>query len=332
MWVIATRRKTCIEYDRLSKGTVIILALDTTTRGGVRLAGRHYPIDGAKRGPAPAHHIDIWIGAYKPRMLRLTGRVADGWLPSAGYLGPEALAEANLIIDEAAEAAGRVPTDVRRLYNISGSFTGSGDFLQGPPRQWVEELTELAITEGIASTLMTSRISLRTLEATPPERPTGVEVCTQVGDVAINQVFYRKEPHMMQRFSALALDNIRRDPAGFLLASAYRVVRLFMIEGTSDRFTAQQFSGSRRIYAAATGVSIVYLALFAAGAFVGWRRGYQVGLALLLIAYIPATLAPVLTNMRYTITVQPLMFMFMAIAIAAAVGVGRADASQPFER
>jgi len=34
MWVIATRRKTCIEYDRLSKGTVIILALDTTTRGG----------------------------------------------------------------------------------------------------------------------------------------------------------------------------------------------------------------------------------------------------------------------------------------------------------
>lgn len=45
MWVIATRRKTCIEYDRLlntlgtlgtigTPGTVIILALDTTTRGG----------------------------------------------------------------------------------------------------------------------------------------------------------------------------------------------------------------------------------------------------------------------------------------------------------
>jgi tRNA threonylcarbamoyladenosine biosynthesis protein TsaB len=34
MWVIATRRKTSIEYDRLSKDTVIILALDTTTRGG----------------------------------------------------------------------------------------------------------------------------------------------------------------------------------------------------------------------------------------------------------------------------------------------------------
>jgi hypothetical protein len=49
-----------------------------------------------------------------------------------------------------------VPTDVRRLYNISGSFTGSGDFLQGPPRQWVEELTELAITEGIGTFILGS--------------------------------------------------------------------------------------------------------------------------------------------------------------------------------
>ena len=30
--------------------------------------------------------IDIWIGAYKPRMLALTGRKADGWLPSLPYL------------------------------------------------------------------------------------------------------------------------------------------------------------------------------------------------------------------------------------------------------
>ena len=89
-------------------------------------------------------------------MLKLTGRVADGWLPSSGGLGPEALAEANLIIDEATADAGRVPTDVRRLYNISGSFTGSGGFLKGPPRQWVEELTGLAITEGIGTFILAS--------------------------------------------------------------------------------------------------------------------------------------------------------------------------------
>jgi hypothetical protein len=38
---------------------------------------------------------------------------------------------------------------------------------------------------------------------------------------------------------------------------------------------------------------------------------------LVLIASIPATLAPVLTNMRYTITVQPIVFMFVALAVVA---------------
>ena len=46
---------------------------------------------GAHPGPAPAHDIEIWLGAFKPRMLALTGRLADGWLPSAGYAAPETL-------------------------------------------------------------------------------------------------------------------------------------------------------------------------------------------------------------------------------------------------
>jgi hypothetical protein len=46
-----------------------------------------------------------------------------------------------------------------------------------------------------------------------------------------------------------------------------------------------------------------------------------------LIAYVPATLAPVLTNMRYTVTVQPLMFIFMAIAISALTSIARGDAA-----
>jgi hypothetical protein len=135
--------------------------------------------------------------------------------------------------------------------------------------------------------------------------------------VAVNQVFYRREPHMMRRYGALAMDNIQHDPTGFALASAYRAIRLFVIEGSSDRLTTQQFTRSRLAYAAAEAVTIGFLAAFVLGVIVAWRRGYHFGLPLLLIAYIPATLAPVLTNMRYTVTVQPLMFIFVAIAITA---------------
>ncbi|MET0694954.1 MAG: LLM class flavin-dependent oxidoreductase, partial [Propionibacteriaceae bacterium] len=128
---------------------------DTTARGGVRFDGEHHRVAGAKRGPAPAHDIQIWLGAYKPRILRLTGRVADGWLPSSGYLPPAELAAANAIIDESALAAGRQPTDVRRLYNITGTFARqSRDFLQGPTDQWVDELTELAVEAGISTFIL----------------------------------------------------------------------------------------------------------------------------------------------------------------------------------
>src|SRR3954447_22936995 len=73
--------------DALSEAIDVIHGIwDTGQRGGVRVRGGHYAVKGAKRGPAPAHDIEIWLGAYKPRMLRLTGRKADGWLPSLSYL------------------------------------------------------------------------------------------------------------------------------------------------------------------------------------------------------------------------------------------------------
>jgi len=86
-------------------------------RGGVRVAGRHYRVAGAKHGPAPAHDIGIWVGGYKPRMLRLIGGQADGWLPTLSYR-PKGIAELpdlNALIDEGAAEAGRDPRSVRRL-------------------------------------------------------------------------------------------------------------------------------------------------------------------------------------------------------------------------
>ena len=91
---------------------------DTGARGGIRVEGEFHRVVGAKRGPAPAHRVEIWLGAYKPKMLALTGRVADGWLPSLAYLDPNAFAASNATIDDAARAAGRDPGAIRRLLNV----------------------------------------------------------------------------------------------------------------------------------------------------------------------------------------------------------------------
>lgn len=71
----------------LTEAVQVIRAVwDTEERGGVRADGEHYRVIGAKRGPAPAHPVPIWIGAYGPRMLRLIRRHADGWVVTLGRL------------------------------------------------------------------------------------------------------------------------------------------------------------------------------------------------------------------------------------------------------
>jgi alkanesulfonate monooxygenase SsuD/methylene tetrahydromethanopterin reductase-like flavin-dependent oxidoreductase (luciferase family) len=105
--------------------------------------GRHYRVAGLHPGPPPAHEIGIWIGAYKPRMLDLTGRLADGWLPSYGGAPPEAIPEMAKRLDEGAARAGRDPSAIRRLYNVKGAIADGPvrDRLNGPPDHWVETLT-----------------------------------------------------------------------------------------------------------------------------------------------------------------------------------------------
>ena len=94
--------------EALEEAVQIIRALWTADTD-VHFAGKHYRLQGARPCPPSVHDIAIWLGAYQPRMLRLTGRIADGWLPSSPALPPERLAAANKIIDEAATEAGRSP-------------------------------------------------------------------------------------------------------------------------------------------------------------------------------------------------------------------------------
>jgi alkanesulfonate monooxygenase SsuD/methylene tetrahydromethanopterin reductase-like flavin-dependent oxidoreductase (luciferase family) len=87
---------------------------------GLQFDGEFYQLAGAQSGPVPAHPIGIWLGAYKPRMLELVGRLADGWVPSLGNLKSPEIAAANARIDSAAAASGREPPAIRRILNVGG--------------------------------------------------------------------------------------------------------------------------------------------------------------------------------------------------------------------
>ncbi len=128
----------------LAEGIEVIRAAWDTSSRSVRVDGEHYRVVGVHAGPAPAHDVEIWIGAIGPRMLDLTGRVGDGWLPSQSYVPPEQLAERNGRIDAAAEQAGRNPAEVRRLYNVSPSTDP----------QWPEWLAELTLTHGTSTFIL----------------------------------------------------------------------------------------------------------------------------------------------------------------------------------
>ena len=130
----------------LEEAIDVIRALwDVGQPGPAHVEGSHHRLDGAARGPAPLHDIGIWVGAYKPRMLNLTGRKAGGWLPTLAYLKPGDLAAGNDAIDAAAVEAGREPAAIRRLLNVSGAFS---------PAQWAEELTRLALEDGIGTFIL----------------------------------------------------------------------------------------------------------------------------------------------------------------------------------
>jgi alkanesulfonate monooxygenase SsuD/methylene tetrahydromethanopterin reductase-like flavin-dependent oxidoreductase (luciferase family) len=125
-----------------------IIRLAWSGERSVSFEGRHYRVKGWHPGAAPSRPIGIWLGAYKPRMLRLTGRLADGWVPSLGQSTPEALGRAAATIDEAARAAGRDPASLQRLLNVGGAIDAPGDGLSGPAADWIARLASLAVEQG----------------------------------------------------------------------------------------------------------------------------------------------------------------------------------------
>jgi alkanesulfonate monooxygenase SsuD/methylene tetrahydromethanopterin reductase-like flavin-dependent oxidoreductase (luciferase family) len=78
-------------------------------------------------------------------MVRVVGRMADGWIPSIPRLPLEEVRPRQDAIDTAARAAGRDPSAIRRVANLSGRIVDgeTGGYLDGPVEHWVEELVTL---------------------------------------------------------------------------------------------------------------------------------------------------------------------------------------------
>jgi alkanesulfonate monooxygenase SsuD/methylene tetrahydromethanopterin reductase-like flavin-dependent oxidoreductase (luciferase family) len=130
------RRSPKESVDALEEAITILRAF--WSERSVTFEGNYYRVRGAKPGPAPAHPIGIWVGAYGPRMLRLTGRLGDGWLPSLGerYMRADDAPRMHAAVDEGAKEAGRDPADIERAVNVMA--------LDGPMQGWPDALARIA--------------------------------------------------------------------------------------------------------------------------------------------------------------------------------------------
>jgi alkanesulfonate monooxygenase SsuD/methylene tetrahydromethanopterin reductase-like flavin-dependent oxidoreductase (luciferase family) len=88
--------------------------------------GRHHRTIAADLEPKPAQNIPIWLGTFGKRSLAVTGRLADGWIPSLSYAPPEEIPAMRDRVSAAAEKAGRDPSDIRFVYNVEVCVAGTG--------------------------------------------------------------------------------------------------------------------------------------------------------------------------------------------------------------
>jgi alkanesulfonate monooxygenase SsuD/methylene tetrahydromethanopterin reductase-like flavin-dependent oxidoreductase (luciferase family) len=121
--------------------------------------GTRYRTAAADLEPKPAGHIPIWYGTYGPRALDLTGRLADGWIPSLGYAPAERLPVLRDAVLAAAERAGRSPDAITCALNLEvhldDGMTPSDDLVAGPAEVVARRLAALA---GLGFTVLNVKV------------------------------------------------------------------------------------------------------------------------------------------------------------------------------
>lgn len=134
------------KIEGLEEAVRIIRGLWTSPR--LSFEGKHHHTDEAELEPKPAHEIPIWLGTFGKRALSVTGRVADGWIPTFSMATPEDIPAMRDRIFGSARASKRDPADITLVYNIDFQITdrapGRGGVLTGAPEEIAEQLSNFA--------------------------------------------------------------------------------------------------------------------------------------------------------------------------------------------
>jgi len=104
------------KVDGLEEAVRIIRGL--WSEGEFTFGGRLYETERAQVEPKPDRPIPIWLGTFGNRALAVTGRVADGWIPSLDMAPPERASLMRERIFAAARDAGRDPGAITCAYNL----------------------------------------------------------------------------------------------------------------------------------------------------------------------------------------------------------------------
>ncbi|MGH2750574.1 MAG: LLM class flavin-dependent oxidoreductase [Actinomycetota bacterium] len=111
-------------------------------------AGRLYATQGAEVEPKPVHHIPIWLGTFGKRALEVTGRLADGWIPSLEQAPPEQVGVMRDRVLAAACEVGRKPEEITCVYNLEIRVDEDGEeqpfVITGSPDAVIERLLSFA--------------------------------------------------------------------------------------------------------------------------------------------------------------------------------------------
>ncbi len=150
---------------------------------GYSQQGRHHSAHRLDMEPKPARPVPVWLGTFGPRALAVTGRLADGWIPSLGYVPAGEFPAMRRRIDAAAEAAGRHPADIRSILNLGVRIDPAArpqpDTVAGSAGQVVSQLRDLlslgftGLNFTVSGQDRTAAIRRISEDVLPPLRATG---------------------------------------------------------------------------------------------------------------------------------------------------------------